>query len=442
MERRSVMMTRTLVFVLYKYFPFGGLQRDFLRIAKSCQERTGCQIVVLTMSWEGEKPQGWQIMVAPKAAVWALSQIGSYKKFTKWVHHSTDIIAAQILDGDATAVSSSSSECGPINPHPSLREANSARRGPLVIGFNKMPNLDFYYAADPCFAEKAQTLRGGYYKFTPRFRHFMDYERAVFVPTSKTQILTISKTQLPFFQKHYDTPNDRLHMLPPGVARDRIRPDNATEIREKFREEFKIETREQLLLLLGSDFKRKGLDRVLQAIAVLRPEQRESVKLFVVGKDNPKSFKLLARSLGLSRQLTIFFGRNDVPRFLLGADLLLHPAYHENTGTVILEALAAGLPVIATANCGFAHYVAEANAGVVIPEPFEQETLNQALSGFVNAKSDKPIESTADAKSRKWSANALAFAKEADIYSMPERAAEIILALQTPRADDTPRGKP
>ena len=37
-----------LAFVLYKYFPFGGLQRDFMRIALECQKR-GHQIRVYTM---------------------------------------------------------------------------------------------------------------------------------------------------------------------------------------------------------------------------------------------------------------------------------------------------------------------------------------------------------------------------------------------------------
>ena len=60
-------------------------------------------------------------------------------------------------------------------------------------------------------------------------------------------------------------------------------------------------------------------------------------------------------------------GRSDVPRFLLGADLLIHPAYHENTGTALLEALVAGLPVLVTDVCGYAHYIAEADAGRVLP---------------------------------------------------------------------------
>ena len=46
------------------------------------------------------------------------------------------------------------------------------------------------------------------------------------------------------------------------------------------------------------------------------------------------------------------------------ADLLIHPAYNENTGTVLLEALVAGLPVLVSAVCGYAHYIAEADAGL------------------------------------------------------------------------------
>ena len=416
-------MPRVLVFILYKYFPFGGLQRDFVRIAQACQETSGCKIVVLTMSWEGERPEGWQIEVAPQAAVRALTQVGRYKKFTRWVQGWIATAAAQTRDDDLAVVASRK---------PSLRAADRPRGHPLVIGFNKMPGLDFYYAADPCFAEKAQMLRGGYYKFTPRFKHFMEYEHAVFSHESKTQILMISETQMPFFQKHYGTPLNRIHMLPPGVSRDRMAPENAAELRQSFRKEFEIAPNDRLLLLLGSDFKRKGLDRILQAMAALPNDQRENTKLFVVGKDNPKPFEALAKSLGLNKQLKIFLGRNDAPRFLLGADLLLHPAYHENTGTVILEALAAGLPVITTANCGYAHYVEKANAGIVIAEPFRQQALNHALETARNSNLNS------------WGANALAFAKRADLYSMPERAAEVILQgwIATPvvraRNDSTP----
>ncbi|MCC4119214.1 hypothetical protein LLG90_28195, partial [Aromatoleum toluclasticum] len=51
-----------------------------------------------------------------------------------------------------------------------------------IVGFNKMPGLDVYYAADPCFEDKARRLRKPLYRYSPRYRHFSAYERAVFAP--------------------------------------------------------------------------------------------------------------------------------------------------------------------------------------------------------------------------------------------------------------------
>ena len=160
------------------------------------------------------------------------------------------------------------------------------------------------------------------------------------------------------------------------------------------------------------------MDRTLKALASLPSEQRERTQLIVIGQDDPKPFVVQAAALGLSKQVKILKGRSDIPRFLLGADLLMHPAYNENTGTVLLEALVSGLPVLVTDVCGYAHYIEDANCGQVLSGPFQQKQLDQVLS-----------DSLADAQLRAdWSANALNYAKTADLYSMPQRAADIILA--------------
>jgi len=419
-------MPPVLFFILYKYFPYGGLQRDFLRIANSCRERVACRIVVLTMTWDGEIPEGWHVEIAPRKEVRAFTQVGRYQRFTKWTQRWIARFKSQSSEAVVASHETSLKETDPLPPR-TLSGPDSNVES-IVIGFNKMPGLDIYYAADPCFAEKAGTLRGRYYKFTPRFRHFMDYERAVFSSEAATQILLISEIQQAFFEKHYRTPRHRLHMLPPGVSKDRSSPVGAGDIRAVFRKEFQIEESDILLLALGSDFRRKGLDRTLRAIASIPSNQRGRIKLFVVGRDNPGPFLRLARRLGVLQLLTIFPGRDDVPRFLLGADLLLHPAYHENTGTVILEALAAGLPVITTANCGYSHYVRDAEAGVVLQEPFDQQEFNRVLTDILNTKSGLSISESTAASTESWSRNALEFSRGADIYTMPERAAEIILS--------------
>lgn len=368
-----------LAFILYKYFPFGGLQRDFMRIALECQQR-GHAIRVYTPIWEGEVPAGFEVVVVP---VKALFNHHRNEKLTAWIK--TDL-AKRPVD--------------------------------RVVGFNKMPGLDVYYAADGCFEDKAQNLRNRLYRRWGRYKHFADYERAVFAPESKTEILMISEVQQPLFVKHYSTPAARFHLLPPGITQDRRAPANAAEIRADFRREFQLADGDLLLVQIGSGFKTKGLDRSLKALAALPRELKQRTRLIAIGQDDPKPFLLQVKAQGLSEQVQILKGRSDIPRFLLGADLLIHPAYNENTGTVLLEALVAGLPVLVSAVCGYAHYIAEADSGRVLAEPFAQHELNQQLATML-----------ADEAARaQWGRNGLAFADSADLYSMPQHAADVILA--------------
>jgi len=170
-------------------------------------------------------------------------------------------------------------------------------------------------------------------------------------------------------------------------------------------------------LQIGSGFKTKGVDRSIAALASLPEAIRQRTQLIIVGQDNPARFLRQVKTLGLSQQIKILKGRDDIPRFLLGADVLIHPAYKENTGTVLLEALVAGLPVLCTAICGYAPYIQQADCGTVIASPFQQASLNSALLSALENKQQR----------QQWSANALAYAEQADLYSMPERAADIIL---------------
>ena len=377
-----------LAFACYKYFPFGGLQRDMLRIALECQKR-GHAIRVYTFSWQGEVPEGFEIVVVPRRGI---TSQGKNKYFTQWLFSHLD-----------------------ENP------------ADLLVGFNKMPGLDVYYAADGCYEARVTDLYGRLYRLGSRYRHFAAYEKAVFGSASDTEILMISDVQKPVFQSFYKTPERRLHMLPPGISRDRCAPVNAAEIRSKFRHEFNIADDEYLLLMVGSGFKTKGLDRSLKAIKSLPDELKRKVHLFVLGQDKLDTFKLMSKSLGVDKNLTFFKGRDDVPRFLQGADLLIHPAYHENTGTVLLEAVVAGLPVLVSGICGYAHYVAEAEAGLVLQKPFQQNEFEQQLLNML-LSDDKP----------KWRANGLVFAERADIYSMPVHAADLIEKNYSDNIPETP----
>ncbi len=364
-----------VAFALYKYFPYGGLQRNMLTIATACLAK-GFQVTIYTGGWEGPRPDQIEIKIFNSR------QRTNHQrniKFSRWLH--------QCLHQE------------PVD---------------LLVGMNKIPGIDLYYAADPCFAAKAYEDRNFLYRIAPRSRHALDFEKAVFGDHSKTHTLLVSAGEKQVFQHYYATAEDRFHLLPPGIARDRIAPENAAQLRAEFRRQSGIKDNEKLLLALGSGFKTKGVDRTLLALAQLPEHWRNRTRLFVVGQDRPDSFVKRARSLGITSQVTFFPGRDDVPSLLLGADLLVHPAYRENTGNVLLEAMIAGLPVITTDICGYAHYVRDANMGAVLASPFSQATYNSELL--------KQLNDTA----QDWRSRGAHFAKTADIYRRPEFAAQII----------------
>ena len=349
----------------------------------------GHQVHVLCGAWEGAKPEGIPVSVLP---------------VTAYRNHRHDALLAEKLLKAAQS----------LKPH-------------LIVGFNRMPGLDVYYAADSCFAAKVHEDRLPGLRWLSRYRHHLAMEAAVFDVASRTEVLMISSPQIPVFQRYYHTPDQRLHLLAPGISRDRVANGDALLRRASFRRHWNIAENEKMILMVGSGFRTKGLDRAIRALAHLPEGIRQTTQLWIVGQDEPREFERLASRLKVLDKIRFLGGRPDVPEFMLGADVLIHPAYRENTGTVLLEAMVSGLPVVTTAVCGYAPYVREHNMGEVLAEPFNQSALDEALLRQLSG----PSRGILLERGR-------AFAEHADIFSMPERAVETLEEVATQRYGTLP----
>lgn len=390
LERFAAEKRPRLVFALFRYFPYGGLQRDFMRIAMACRQ-AGYEIVVYCLTWQGNVPEGFRVIRVPAES---MRNHVKYQRFA-------ELVAAEAAWH-----------------HPAA-----------VIGFNKIPGLDLYYAADSCFEQKAQEMRTPLYRLFGRYRVMSRFEKAVFDQHSATRIMLITEHQRALFQKYYQTQDERLTVVPPGISADRARPENWRKLRAGVRAEFELADDEFLMVLVGSGFITKGLDRALQALASLPDELASRTRLLVIGQDNPGQFQRLAVSLGVAERLIIDKGREDIPAILQGADLMIHPAYMESGGMVLIEAVIAGLPVIATSVCGFAHFINNADAGVVLTEPFEQPELDEQVALALGN----------DARRQQWSANGVKFGRaRQDLYDMPKHALEFIEAFLAERGVRVP----
>ncbi|MEX2367422.1 MAG: glycosyltransferase family 4 protein [Pseudohongiellaceae bacterium] len=365
-----------LAFVLFSYFPYGGLQRDFSGIVQACQAR-GASITVFTMAWKGSRSIQADIHLYPGSRLTATAR---RRQFVEYV-----------------------------------RQQTAADRFDAVIGFNRMPGLDFYFAADTCFAEKALRHRNWLYRLTPRCRQYLDYEEAVFSATGNTRIFMISPLQQQQYLKHYCNAARRMISLPPGISEDRKAGVDAARLRAEFRRELGLQEQHMLVLQVGSGFAVKGVDRALKAIAALDQCVREQVRYVLVGDDRAMPYRRLAHRLNIGDIVTILPGRDDIPSCLQGADLLIHPAYSESAGLVLVEAIVAGLPVLTTDTCGFAEHVERADAGLICHSPFSQDHLNRMLAHMLTG-----------GRLEHWHRQGLRYGQKHDLYHMQETVADIL----------------
>lgn len=363
-----------VAFAIFKRFAHGGVARDLRKIAAECMAR-GHSVRIYAMTSEDEPLPGAEVVTLPTRGVRGHVR---QRRF-------------------ATAV------------------ACELRANPvdLVVGMNKMPGIDAYYAGDSCFVAKARTQRPWAYRLTARYRHFAAFERAVFAADGHTRILAISPRQTAIYKSTHGTPAHRFHPLPPGLERDRAEADD--QAARAVRRELCIGADERLLLFVGSGFVTKGLDRALRGLAALPDSLRTRTRMVVAGADRARRFRRLARRLGIGRQVRFVGGRDDVPALLRAADGLVLPAYDENTGTVILESAAAGLPALVTANCGYASYVAEHHTGIVTPEPFDQSRFNADLERLLTST-----------QRRAWAARGRALGRDKRLHAMPSVAVDLL----------------
>lgn len=152
-----------------------------------------------------------------------------------------------------------------------------------------------------------------------------------------------------------------------------------------FRQKLGLTNNELLLLYLGRLSRKKGLDLLLRAFALITIPAR----LVIVGPDNQdgcvQELEQLRTELALQDRVVMAgprFGQEKLEAFI-DADIFVLPSRNENFGNAAAEAIACGIPVIVTDQCGIAPYVRD-RAGLVVPFAGQEnqgrvEALRQAL---------------------------------------------------------------
>jgi glycogen(starch) synthase len=166
----------------------------------------------------------------------------------------------------------------------------------------------------------------------------------------------------------YGVPRERMTVVHNGV--DLKAFSDAAGEREAVREELGLEG--LVVAYVGRLEPHKGVLDLLQATEGL------GVQLLLVGDGSQRvDLEGRARELGLRAKFTGFVPHGEVPRMYAAADVVCHPSLYEPLGNVVLEAMAAGRPIVAVSSGGLAE-VFEPGTGELV-EPGEVGAIREAL---------------------------------------------------------------
>ncbi len=208
-----------------------------------------------------------------------------------------------------------------------------------------------------CLAEKR---RGGYYGWllNPINLWVAFRDRWMLGGGRYRRIVAISERVRKDLKKYYGVPNDRIVTIPNGINLARFNPRNAHS-RAEVRLSFGVPQDVPLVLFVGGRYRIKGLKFAIKALA----EMQTNAFLLVVGNDTVAPFKRLAQTLGVSERVIFAGGRSDLPKIYPAADAFVLPTLYETFALVCLEAMASGLPVLASPVGGIEDYLRDGENG-------------------------------------------------------------------------------
>jgi D-inositol-3-phosphate glycosyltransferase len=174
----------------------------------------------------------------------------------------------------------------------------------------------------------------------------------------------------------------QIEVIPCGTDINNFRLTPKAEARTKL----KLGSHEKVILYVGRFDPRKGIETLVRACGLLKERDTKNLKLVIVGGstldmpdgDERKRIETIVDELGI-REFTLFTGRigHDIlPLYYAAADVCVIPSHYEPFGLVAIEAMACGLPVIASNVGGLKFTIIPEETGLLV-EP-------QDIGAFAN----------------------------------------------------------
>jgi UDP-glucose:(heptosyl)LPS alpha-1,3-glucosyltransferase len=177
-------------------------------------------------------------------------------------------------------------------------------------------------------------------------------------------------------RRYFGLAESKLHVIYSGVDLAAFHPDLRLTWRGRKREELGIADAAMVFLFVGSGFRRKGVPQLLRALSGVR-----DAHLVVVGADKElPQLRRAAEQAELSGRVHFAGGQEDVKPWYGMADCFVLPTLYDPFPNAALEAMACGLPLITSSQCGAAELIESGVEGYVCRDPLDVVELARCLN--------------------------------------------------------------
>ena len=278
-----------------------------------------------------------------------------------------------------------------------LRSINSLSFD-IVQSHERIWNQDIYRAGDGCHREWLERranclsyIKRLFFRFSLFHQLILVLEKRIFENGECKKIIAISEMVKRDILKHYQVPEDRVMVVYNGVDLDRFNPSHRKSSRNELRQQLKISDEEVIILFVGSGFERKGLEYLIKSVQYLK---QKKWKLVLVGKGKWKKYLNFASEENREK-ITHLEPIDEIEKLYAAADFFILPSIYEPFGNANLEALASGLPIITSRNCGVSEIITPKKEGIILEEPSDFKAMAKAIDYLMDSKNREPMRQSA-----------------------------------------------
>ncbi len=209
----------------------------------------------------------------------------------------------------------------------------------------------------------------------------IEAERALCQESDGPVVTALSRYVADQFRRDYGLKDERIELVRNGVRVEAFIDNQVHQEAVKMRQLCDPEGKLAILLYVGANFQRKGLDWLIRsaAQAMRRNPAGRDFRVMVVSPDDFTPYWQQARSLGLDGRI-LFMGRSARVAVLYAmADAVILPTRDDACSRVVMEGLAAGTPSITTRYNGAADFLDEGKYGIIVERCDDDEELADAI---------------------------------------------------------------